>query len=133
MSSGYINIPAGPKSVQEVILPFTATENIMAFQMVVSVDGITAEVANNNTTVQNARTLGMALSSAPTNSIFNVLMFGTFVDVSFSTFTLNNSIFLSHTGFLTQIIPTTPDFFVICGKYLGANTIFINISEPIQL
>lgn len=127
-------VPPTPHAVQAVQLTFTADgAPITALQMVISVDGITATVANNNTTVQDARTLGIALTSAGVGEVFTALLFGTLVNASFSSMTINNPVYLSSTGYLTQTVPVTPNFYVICGKYLGANTVFINISEPIQL
>lgn len=122
-----------PNAVSAVEISFTAATNVTAMQMVVAVSGTTASPGNDNTTVQNARVIGIARTTATTGNSFKALAFGTIVDASFSSFTLNDPVYLDTTGFLTQVLPTTPNFMVICGKYLGANTVFININVPVQL
>lgn len=122
-----------PNAVSAIELTFTAATNVAAFQMVVSASGTTASPGNDNTTVQNSRVIGIAKTSATTGNTFVALLFGTITDSSFSGFTLNNPVYLDTTGFLTQTLPVSPNFMVVCGKYLGSNTVFINISLPIQL
>lgn len=122
-----------PTAVSAIQLTFTAVGNVSAFQMVTSVTGTTASVANDNTTFQNASTIGIALTSATNGNTFTALLFGTLTSASFSGFSLNNPTYLDTTGFLTQTLPIRPDFLVNCGKYIGANTVFIDISQPVQL
>lgn len=122
-----------PNAVQAVELTFTANMNISAMQMVISVDGVSATPGNNNTTVQNAQVLGIAKTTALATTSFKALLFGTIADSSFSGFSVNGPVYLNSTGFLTQSVPVTPNFLVVCGKYLGANTVLIDVSEPVQL
>lgn len=126
-------VPPTPHAVQAVELTFIASTTIGLMQMVVSVDGINVAPANNNTTVENARTLGIALNAATVGQSVTVLLFGTIANALFSAMTLNNPVYLPSTGYLTQTVPVAPDFYVICGKYIGASTVFISIEEPIQL
>jgi hypothetical protein len=115
-----------------VQLTFTAAAAVTAMQMVVAVTSTTAKPANSNTTFTNATALGIALTSASIGGTFTALLFGTVADASFSSFALNQPIYLDTTGFLTETAPTT-GFQVTCGKYFGNNTILINVSEPIAL
>lgn len=149
--SGAVNITAGagitvtpsgqnisiasitPNAVQAVELTFTASTNIVALQLVLSVDGTNATTGDNVSTIQNAQVLGIAKTSAAISNTFKALVFGTISDSSFSGFIVNDPIYLNASGFLTQTVPVTPNFLVVCGKYLGSNTVLININEPIQL
>lgn len=122
-----------PTAVSAIQLTLTAVGTVTAFQMVVSVTGTTASTGNDNTTFQNASVIGIALTSATNGNTFTALLFGTTSDASFSGFTLNNPVYLNTTGFLTQTLPVRPNFLVNCGKYIGANTVFIDINQPVQL
>lgn len=132
-STPNITISANQNAVAAVELPFIASSAVTAYQMVIATSSTQAAPGNNNTTVQNASVLGIAKTGASMGNTFTALLFGTIVDASFSGFTINNPVYLNSSGFLTQTVPTTPNFMVNCGKYLGANTVLINIAQPVQL
>lgn len=133
MSSGVTNLPkvAPPNAVQAVELTFINSGAVGYLQMVVSVDATHVKAANNNTTYANANCLGLALNASADGSNVRVLCFGTVTDPSFASLILNRPLFCDTTGYLTQTAPGAPKFWVYCAKYVGGNTVFINISPPV--
>ena len=89
-------VPTEPpqEAVQAVVQTYTASVTISAMKMLVADDATHVQPASNNTTVENARTLGIALNAAIAGDDVDVLMFGTVTDGSFSGIVLNKLVFL---------------------------------------
>jgi hypothetical protein len=76
--------------------------------------------------------VGLLLQGGTVGTIVEALVFGTVADLAFAGFATNAALFLQTNSFLSDAIPSSI-YSVLCGKYLGNNTIFVNINEPIKL
>jgi len=82
-------------------------------------------------TIVNATVLGLATSATAIGGTTPVVTYGEFEDGSFN-FPLNAPLFLSPTGMVTDIPPTT-GVLTQLGYSLGTGKIFLNIQDPICL
>ena len=122
------------ESVKNVVDVYVASAVISALKLV-RINGGGILHADNNIAYTDAKTLGIALNSAPIGGNVNVLMFGTVEDAFFSGMIINDPIFLGVDGALTQIAPSAPTakYIARIGKYIGRNTVLIQIEEPTLL
>ncbi len=116
--------------VPELDLSKVASENISAMQLVTASNATQVEVADLSV-YEKSHVLGVALIAALALSPVTVKTFGELQDASFS-FTQGESLYLSPTGAITNVAPTSGHLVKI-GYALDANKIFIQIEQPIIL
>lgn len=117
-------------SSDKVLTTKICDETISALKLVVAVNSSNV-LLGDSTAYTSSKCLGLALTSGNIGEVIDVLLFGKHEDVSF-TFTLNEPLFLSSNGSVTQTPPTV-NFTTTIGHSLGNGAIFIDIREPIQL
>jgi len=105
-------------------------ETISALKLITAQDNTNVLLSDNDLYV-NAKVLGISLTAGNIGDEIDVLLFGKHEDAAFN-FTLNEPLFLSANGVITETPPST-NFSTTIGHSLGAGAIFINIKEPIQL
>lgn len=89
-------------------------------------------LATRNTDLGSATVLGIALNDAVEEENVTVLILGVLTDPLFSSFSVNEPLFLDLDGGITNTRPTTK-FLTYLGKHLGGNDILVNVSSPISL
>lgn len=117
--------PSGPSST--IVSTQTAQETISALKVVRA--GVF--IASPTSTYENARALGVAITSATTGNPIQVLEFGELQDPTF-VFSAGSPLFLGALGTITDIAPAV-GFSVKIGYALGSNKIQVDLLFPIQL
>lgn len=107
-----------------------ASETISAMQLV-RLDNPTDVSIANTTTCPDATVFGVARVAANAAANIEVQMSGKLYDSSFN-FPVNTPLFLSPTGSITDVAPTT-GFLTQIGYSGGPGLIIIEIQDPIQL
>lgn len=108
-----------------------AGELISALKCVYSFDSNTVKIASSFNTLQQARAIGVAITSAILNESMQFQTYGTLRDTSF-TFAANEQLYVSSNGSITNIAPIT-GYRTVIGTAQGLGSIFINIQETIIL
>lgn len=109
-----------------------AGQTISALRAVVSLPDGRVIYADNNTSYERARAFGITLSAANENEALLVVTQGELSDLSFSSFTVNEDVFLGSNGVLTQSASSS-GFHVVLGSYIGNNIVKVEIENPIIL
>lgn len=133
---GAINLtddPNTPPAASLLTDTKTYIETISALKLVNAVNDTDVRVADPNS-FNEGKVLGIAVSFGNNGDKRSIVLFGKIEDASF-TFNVNDPLFLSPTGSITDIPPSLPtsNFSVNIGYSLGAGAIFLNIQEPIAL
>jgi len=124
-----------PPSVEAAKLVFEsiANEDIAAFDMVRLVSDTNVGLTSDDT-YANSKAIGIALEAKLTGETIRILTFGIVpLNPSFL-FTINEPLFLSTSGAITNT-PTVivGEFVTQIGQGLGVGSIFINIEEPEEI
>ena len=123
--------PVTDSGVAKLTDNYIANESISALRVVRLVDENTCELADSQNFYVNAKAVGVSVNSGASGQTIKTQTFGILEDSSF-TFTLNEPLFLTTNGIITETAETT-GFSVQIGHSLGNGAIFINIREPIEL
>lgn len=112
----------------------TYNETISAFKLLNAVDNDRVQIAEDISTFENAKVLGLAQVAGVLNDRKPITLFGKVEDVSFN-YPVNTLLFLGNDGSITDTPPATPTsvYSVNIGYSLGTGAIFLNIQEPIEL
>ena len=87
--------------------------------------------ADNTIAAHSNKIAGMTLGAAAAGDVVNVQILGEHTEVSWN-WTVNQPVFLSTTGLLTQTVPTTAgSYILVIGTATAATKMFINIKPPI--
>lgn len=136
-ADGVIDPSLLPPSISATSLTIKrkASEPILKGDAVYSTGSDLVGVADNNTTINKANVLGIALNAANTGEDILILIFGTMTDPIYSVFAVNSVLFLDEFGGITDEKPTQPSrkFLSVIGKSLGGSDILVNVSLPITL
>lgn len=115
-------------------LDYVAGEIISALKVVyVALDG-KVYISKSNGSAVESLSIGLALTAAPLNGTTTVVLMGVLQDLTWS-WSANELLFLSTTGSITNIPPSTPtdSYNVVLGKALTNNTILVSVEPPITL
>jgi hypothetical protein len=88
-------------------------------------------ILGGNDTYNNSKVIGITLEAGGIGDEVTILLFGKLDDVSF-TFPVNDSLFLSASGAITNVPPTSGTSTLV-GHSLGVGSIFVKIERPITL
>jgi len=129
-------IPGPQESVEKLALTRTSDQAISALKVVRLTSSTNVDIADSTLTFADAIVAGIALDTAPAAGVeIQVQTYGVLED-AFFTFPLNDLLFLSSNGTITNTAPSLgggDTHRVAIGKSLGVGAIFIDIEEPIIL
>lgn len=113
-----------------------AEEPIVEFDLlyVTATGGV--KISSNNTTLDEAFVLGMALQDKALGEKVDVLILGVVNDPIFSALALNKQLYLDINGALTDDVPTVLGgalYATPIGRALGSGSVLVNIGRPLTL
>lgn len=111
----------------------TCGEDISALKLVRAINDDEVVLAKPDT-FSTSKVLGIAIQAGLTGEAITILLFGKVSDPFFN-FPVNDPLFLSNNGEITNVPPVLPlqIYSTNIGHSLGSGAIFINISDPIEL
>lgn len=111
-----------------------AGEEISALKLVYAIDSLSVGVGS-SLLYNKSKVIGIAMNHANIGEQVNIHLFGKYEDGLFG-FTINEPVFLSQNGSMTQIAPSVLNgdlYSVDVGFSLGLNQVFIRINNPVEL
>lgn len=116
----------------KITCEFTAQESISAYRVIYT-DGAGGAFLADKDLSPDSEPVGVSITAATTGNIVDVQMFGKITDPYFGTiFSPGDDLFLGDDGLITNT-PATSGYHIRVGKYVGNNTIFLDIDERICL
>ena len=123
--------PAGPSS-PELLYRISASA-LSALRAVKSDADGRISLGTPSSTFEDANVFGITTTAVGAADLtIEIATGGTITDAFFSTFTLNDLIFLGASGTLTQVAPVS-GMHVVLGKYIGNNQILVEVEQPVIL
>lgn len=117
-----------------LIITRTAHDEIFAGELVYPMDEGKVYIADDRTTLDRAKVLGLALNRAAMGEDVEVLLLGVAYSPEFAVFETLDMLFLSEDGSITNVRPTNPSKYLVqVGKALGGMEILIDIHLPIVI
>jgi hypothetical protein len=116
-----------------LVIQRIASESIIRTDVVAYNNMGEIKLANNNTTVDDAFVVGMALNNGNIGDLIDVLVMGIINDPIFNVFPLNSTIFLDTIGATTDVKPVPPSASstTVVGRSYGNGEVFINPLRPV--
>jgi hypothetical protein len=116
---------------QWLIVEKNAGENIEQLKMIRFQDAETVVYAKSNSTLIEARPVGITLTSTLAGGKVKVLVLGLIENPAFN-YTAGTLLFLGQNGSITNIVPTS-GYSVVIGEVLAPGVINLSIRTPIRL
>lgn len=120
------------ESAKRLQITRIAAEDISALKVVKAASDTEVLLASSTGNFEDAEGLGVSITGANTGGSLEIITAGNISDALFSSFVLNQAIYLGTNGTMTQTPPSTGNLTRI-GKSLGGNDIQIKIDSPIAL